>query len=338
MTKPKEIWVLPELNAHNDEISTLSLGLLSEARSIADKTAGTVTAFVLSDRKHDYSELFDTFGVNNAFLFQSPLLEFFSADAYSGILAERILEKKPWLFLMGNTIIGQELAAQLAIVLETGLVSNCVKMDFINPQKPVFYRPIYGGQLYQELNFPSGKTMLITMDPCILNVSRSPQKTSVKVSVIRPKLSVDTIRVKHQEFLPVDFKNIDVTDADIIISVGMGTVISDALPLAEELADLIGGAIGTTRPLVDEGILTKDRMIGQTGKMVKPGFYLAMGISGSTHHIGGMKDSGTIVSINSDPDAPIFQNSNIGVVSDIKSILPKLIEKIKQEKRNGTIL
>jgi electron transfer flavoprotein alpha subunit len=338
VTKPGEIWVLPELKAHSDEISTLSLGLLSEARSIADKTGRTVTALVLTDKKQDYSELFNTYGINSAFLFENQLMEYYSADAYTTVLAEKIREKRPWLFLTGNTIIGQELAARLAIVLETGLVSNCVKADFTNPQKPVFYRPVYGGQLYQEVVFKSDKTMLVTMDPGILNVTQAVKKTKVKISVIKPGLSSDNIRVKHQEFLPVDFKNIDVADADIIVSVGMGTVISDTLSLAEELADLIGGAIGTTRPVVDEGILSKERMIGQTGKVVKPGFYFAMGISGSTHHIGGMKDSGTIVSINSDPDAPIFQNSNIGVITDIKNVLPKLIEKIKQEKRNGTIL
>ena len=118
----------------------------------------------------------------------------------------------------------------------------------------------------------------------------------------------------------------------------MGTVTSESLALAEELADLIGGAIGTTRPVVDEGALSKERMIGQTGKVVKPSFYLAVGISGSTHHIGGIKDSGTIVSINKDPNAPVFQNSDFGIIDDVRNVLPKLIERIKQEKRDGKIL
>ena len=338
MTRPVKIWVLPELNTRSNEISTLSLGLLSEARAIADKTGGTVTALVPGDQTQDYSDLFNTYGVNSAYLFINPLLQFYSADAYFEILSGEIRKRKPWMFLMGNTLAGKELSARLAILMETGLVSNCVKMDLSNPAKPVFYRPVYEGQLYQEIVFPQKKTMLVTMAPEVLNIAPVKEKTKVEISVLKPRLSSDTVRVKHEEFLPVDYKNIDVTDADVIVSVGMGTVISDTVMLAQELAGLIGGTIGTTRPVVDEGVLSKDRMIGQTGKIVKPGFYLAMGISGSTHHIGGMKDSGTIVSINSDPDAPIFQNSNIGIISDIKGILPKLIEKIKQEKENGTIL
>jgi electron transfer flavoprotein alpha subunit len=176
------------------------------------------------------------------------------------------------------------------------------------------------------------------MNPDVLNITTVAQKSKVKTSVSKPKLSPDNISVKHEEFLPVDYKTLDVTDADVVLSVGMGTLASDSMPLAEELADLIGAAIGTTRPVVDEGVLSKERMVGQTGKIVGPGFYLAMGISGSTHHVGGIKDSGKILSINRDPNAPIFQNSDVGVIEDIGNILPKLVEKIKQEKRNGTIL
>jgi electron transfer flavoprotein alpha subunit len=336
--KTKEIWVLPELDNHKDESSPLSLGLLSEARYIADAINGTVTALVLSDKKRDYKELFSRYGVTTAYLFEDPLLEYFSSDTYSTVLLDKVRTEQPWLLLMGNTIIGKELAPRLSILLETGLISNCVKMDFGNPQSPVFYRPLLEGQIYQEVTFQTDKTMLVTMNPGVLNIAPASQTTKVKISVIKPKLSPDILRVKHQEFLQVDSRAIDVTDADVVVSAGMGTITSDSLALVEELADLIGGAIGTTRLVIDEGALPKERMIGQTGKVVKPGLYLAMGISGSTHHIGGIKDSGTIVAINNDPNAPIFQNSDLGIIDDVRNVLPKLIEKIKQEKRNGTIL
>ena len=156
--------------------------------------------------------------------------------------------------------------------------------------------------------------------------------------MIEPRLSPEVIRAEHLEFLPADFKTVDVAEADTIISAGMGAATDELLPLVEELAGLIEGTIGTTRPVVDGGQISRERMIGQTGKVVSPELYLALGISGATHHIGGIQSSGKIISVNRDPQAPIFRNSDVGIAADIKDVLPKLIERIKQAKSNGTIL
>lgn len=338
VAKPREIWVLPAINNEAEEIGKLSLGLLSEARYIAERVSGIVTALVLSDQNRDYSEVFGQYGITKAYLFKDPALKYFSAEAYSAALVKKIQDDKPWLFLMGNTTVGRELAPRLAALLETGVISNCVRMDLTNPQRPKFFRPAYGEQLYQEVIFQTRHTMLVTMDPRVLNVSPCPQNRKVKTSVIEPKLSPKAIRVRHLEFLPVDFRTVDIADADVIVSVGMGAATNDLLPLAEELAELVKGAVGTTRPVVDEGKISKERMIGQTGKVVSPDLYLALGISGSVHHVGGIKDSETIVSINRDPKAPIFQNSDVGVIADLRDVLPRLIEKIRQAKRDGKIL
>ena len=118
----------------------------------------------------------------------------------------------------------------------------------------------------------------------------------------------------------------------------MGAATDDVLPLVEELANLIEGSIGTTRPVVDEGKIPKERMIGQTGKVVSPEFYLALGISGATHHVGGIQDSGKIVVVNRDAQAPIFRSSDVGAAADLKEVLPALIEKIKRARENGEIL
>jgi len=338
VAKPRKIWVLPEISNKEEEIRKLSLGLLSEARYIAGEVDGTVTALVLGDQSQDYSEVFGQYGVTDAYTFIDPVLKYFSAEAYSAALLGKIQEDEPWLFLMGHTTVGKELAPRLAAFLETGLISNCARMDFSNPDEPKFFRPVYGDQLYQEVIFQTGKTMLVTMDTRVLNVTRGLQGKKVKTSVIESKLSPETIRVKHLDFLPADFRTVDVTDADVIVSAGMGAATDEVLPLVEELAGLVKGAIGTTRPVVDEEKIPKERMIGQTGKVVSPDLYLALGISGSVHHVGGMKDSGTIVSVNRDPKAPIFQNSDVGLAADLRDVLPKLIEKIKQAKRDGKIL
>jgi electron transfer flavoprotein alpha subunit len=338
VAKPRKIWVLPEINSNVEEISKLSLGLLSEAKYMAEKVGGTVTALVLSDQRQDYSEVFGQYGVTNAYIFKHPVLKYFSAEAYSAVLVKKIQSDEPWLFLMGNTTVGKELAPRLAALLETGLISNCAKIDLSNPDKPKFFRPVYGEQLYQEVIFQINKTMLVTMASGVLNVTPVSKSSKVKTLVFKPRLSDMALRVKHLEFLPVDFRTVDVASADVIVSAGMGATTDELLPMVKELADLINGTIGTTRLVVDEGEISKERMIGQTGKVVSPGLYFALGISGSVHHVGGIKDSGTIVSINCDPNAPIFQNSDVGVIADLRDVLPRLIEKIKREKINGKIL
>jgi electron transfer flavoprotein alpha subunit len=144
--------------------------------------------------------------------------------------------------------------------------------------------------------------------------------------------------VQHLAYLPAEFQEMDVADARTIVAAGMGAATEELLPLVEELAALLEGTIGTTRPVIDIGKIPRERMIGQTGKVVGPDFYLALGISGASYHVGGIQDSGKIVAVNRDPRAPIFQNSDAGAVADLRNVLPKLIARIKKAKVDGEIL
>jgi electron transfer flavoprotein alpha subunit len=332
------IWVFPEISNQDVEISKLSLGLLTEADNVARKTNGEITAVIFGESGETFVEILGQYGVNKALIFKHAELKYFNADLYSSILAEKINTEKPWMFLMGNTTAGKELAPRLSVMLDTGLVPGCVKMDFSNPEKPLFFRPTLGEQAFQEIIFQTSGTMLVTMDPGILNIIGSSKPTEVKTLTIEPPLKIKVKGVHHLDYLPADFKTIDVTDAETIVSAGAGAAADEILPLVEELAGLIEGSIGTTRPVVDEGKIARERMIGQTGKIVSPDLYLALGISGATHHIGGIQDSHTIIAINRDPQASIFQNADVGVVADLKTVLPGLIEKIKQAKKDGKIL
>jgi electron transfer flavoprotein alpha subunit len=334
---PKHIWVLPELTP-DGETSKLSAGLLTEARDIAVKAGGTITAIAFGDKYRDPSATLGKYGVSRTYFFQEPLFEFFSTEVYAAALFPKIREEKPWMFLMGNTTVGRELAPRLATLLDTGLVTDCVKIDFSELEKPLFYRPIYAGQLWQEVVMETERTILVTMEPAILNIKESPATTNVKTEIIASKLSHEIIKSRHVEFLPADFQKVDVADAGTIVAAGMGAIDRDLFPLVEELAAFIEGSIGTTRPVVDTGKIPRERMIGQTGRVVGPDFYLALGISGASHHIGGIQESGRIIAVNRDPQAPIFQNADAGVVADLREVLPKLISRIKRAKENGEIL
>jgi electron transfer flavoprotein alpha subunit len=334
----KNIWVLPEIPGGDAEISKFSLGLLSEARDIAAKVGGTVTALVFSEDSREVPGVFPQYGVSKVYSFRDLLFANKSAEACAEAVIPVIREEKPWLFIMGNTPLGRELAPRLAARLETALITDCVKIDLADPEKPRFYRPVYAGQLHQEIELRTDKTALVTLDPAVLDVKPPGTATAVETVFIEPKLSPEAVKIKHLEYLPADYQSVDVTDAETVVAAGMGAATEDLLPLVEELAALLGGAIGTTRPVVDDGKIPRERMIGQTGKVVSPDFYLALGISGASHHVGGIRDSGKIVAVNRDPQAPIFRSSDFGISADLKDVLPDLIKRIKRAKENGEIV
>ena len=334
----KTIWVLPELSGSEETISKLSLGLLTGAAVIAEKVGGSITAISLGTEYVDFAEIFGKYGVSRHYFFKDPLLQFPSAEAYAAALLIKLQEEKPRLFLLGDTPTGRELAPRLAALLNAVLVTNCVKIDLSNPGQPKFYRPVYAGQLYQEIILNNDLPMLVTMDPAVLNVKEPPRKTRVETLIIEPKLPPETLKVRHLAYLPADFQKVDVADAQTIVAAGMGAASDDIFPLVEELATLLEGAIGTTRPVIDTGKIPRERLIGQTGKVVGPDFYLALGISGATHHVGGIQDSGKIVAVNRDPQAAIFRSSDIGISADLRDVLPALIKRIKQANENGEIV
>lgn len=338
MEKAKNIWVLPEISNTDKEVSKLSLGLLTEAREIAEKVGGSVTALIFSESEGQVPDVIGKYGVNQVYLFLDPIFKRFSVETYAAAILPRLRQEKPWLLLMGHTAVGKDLAPHLASALDTSGVTGCVKIDVSDPENPIFYRPVYDGQIYQEIAFDTDTTMLVTMEANALNDLPAKKESKPKTVIIESSLSPDLVKIKHLEFLPADFKSVDVSEAETIVAAGMGAVSDEIYPLVTELAGLVEGAIGTTRLVSDAGKISRERMIGQTGKTVRPGFYLALGISGATHHTGGIQESGKIVAINRDRQASIFQSSDTGAVVDLREVLPKLIEKIKQAKKRGEIL
>jgi len=335
MVKENQIWVLPELSG--GEVDKLTRGLLTEARVVAEKAGGRATALVLGEAPVDHSVLFAEYGISRTLVFRDPLLAHPSAEAYAATLLHRLEAERPWLLLMGDTPLGRALAPRLAADLGTGAVTGCVRMDFSGPESR-FYRPVLGGQLWQEICFRTDKTMIVTMAQAVLDDIPAKEPSAVETEIIETRLPPPTIYVEHLEYLAADYRTVDITEAPTVVAAGMGAATDELLPLVSELAALLEGAVGTTRPVVDTGRISRERMIGQTGKVVSPQVYLALGVSGATHHVGGIQESGTIVSINRDPRAPIFRSSDVGLAADLREVLPKLIEKIKRAKANGEIL
>jgi electron transfer flavoprotein alpha subunit len=338
VTATKNIWVFPDTDTGDETAGSLNLGLLTEACMLSAKISGTVTAICFGSEFVDYSETLGHYGIDRYYFFQDPLFQHFSPEACLAAIATQLKNDDPRFLLLGDTVAGRELAARLAVSLDTGLVTGCVEIDLTDPAAPLFYRPVHAGQLYQEIVFDPGLPMVITLDLEVLVDHPLATHKQVEPIILETKLSPEIVRTRHIEYVSADFRQVDIADARTIVGAGAGVAADDLYPLVKELADLVEGSIGATRPVVDEGIVPRERLIGQTGKVVSPDFYLALGISGATHHVGGIQDSHRIVAINRDPGASIFRSSDTGMTADLKDVLPALINRIKQAKKNGEIL
>jgi electron transfer flavoprotein alpha subunit len=250
-------------------------------------------------------------------------------------------EIQPRLFLLADSDIGKELAPSIAHHLETVAVTDCVNIE-IDDGNLFYIKPVYSGQFEEKISFPAGNIEIATFRQEALDKGLRVESNDIKnkiendIEVVAKKVSIPSknIRTKQLELIPPDFRTTDIVHAKKIIGTGAGIADKQLIAVVEEFAELLQGSLGATRPVVDDGFLPKERMIGQTGKMVAPELYVSLGISGSPHHVAGIQEAEEIISVNKDLRAPIFQLSDIGFIGDLKKILPKLVKRIKDWKKN----
>lgn len=265
-----------------------------------------------------------------------------AAATVAETLLPRVEALAPVAVLLVDSDAGREVAPLVAHRLGCGLVVAC--SDVVTDERGglVFVKPVYGGWLEEELRAGEGATVVATLDLSGIDVpatgdmqAPSAQPPTVEALAIPAPGSGAEPRVRRLELLPPDAKSVDLVHAKRIVSAGMGTAGDDLLVMVQELADLLDGSVGATRPVVDEGRLPKERLIGQTGRTVTPDLYVALGISGSPHHVAGVRKAGKIVAVNRDPRAPIFQFSDVGYVADLQAVLPGLLNRIKRWRDAG---
>ncbi len=334
--KAKDIWVLAELPCATDEPGKLALGLLTEARRLAEKIGGQTTALLFGEQLCSQKGLLGKYGIDRALVFLHPDLQLPNSWRYAEAL-EGYDGQRPAIFLTADTALGMELAPHLAVKWKTALVAGCVRIDPSGPSETVFYRSDLGGQAYREMKVEGDSPWIAILDAEVLNNLPALSPTVPEVITLRPELKAAS-RVSHVRFMPADRELVDISEAPVVVGAGVGALPAEIFPLVKELAGLIGGALGGTRPAVDEGEIERERLIGQTGKAISPDLYLALGLSGASHHVGGIQEAKTIVSLNRDPAAPIFNYSDEGLVGDLKDVLPVLIRKIREARQNGRII
>ena len=314
----------------NGRVHHVSYELLGKAQELASQLSEPVYAVILGSGVGKGAEELLRRGADKVFVYDDPALRDFRDDPYTDLLAQCSREEKPSVFLIGATSVGRSLGPRVAAKLRTGLTADCTSLD-VDPETRLLRqtRPAYGGNIMATIITPNGRPQMATvrykMFPEAKQVDR-PRGVTVKKTV---NMSRVRDRVKVLGFDEAK-EEVSITEADIVVSGGLGMGEAKGFELIKQLADALGGAVGASRPTVDEGWIDYRHQVGLSGRTVRPQVYVACGISGSVQHQAGMKTSDVIIAVNKDREAPIFKISSLGVVGDLYEVVPRLIEKIKE--------
>jgi len=324
----KGVWVFAE--QHKGNIASVSLELLGEGRKLADKKKTKLSAVLLGSGITGKAKELVAYGADVVYVADDPALKDFNDDSYAAALTALTQQHKPEIILAGATAIGRSFFPKVASTLHAGLTADCTMLDIDAATGHLHQtRPAFGGNIMATIVTPNHRPQMATvrhkvMKPAQRDDTRKGDIVSVKYA---PSGAVRTKVMKTVEELT---ETVNICEADIIVAGGRGLGSQKNFLLLEELAKVLGGAVAATRGAVDEGWIPYSHQVGQTGKTVCPKLYIACGISGAIQHVAGMQSSETIVAINKDPDAPIFNVATYGIVGDVTEVLTEMIKKFRE--------
>jgi electron transfer flavoprotein alpha subunit len=309
------------------KIAEVSFELLGKGKELAAALGGKLSAVVLGK---DAKAAAEACGAADSVLYlEHEALAGFDPDAYGKALSALLKERAPALVLVSNTSKGMDLAPDLALALGIPVLTN-VGAAVVEGGKIVATSQLYGGKISAEAEIEGGRAVLSLLAGAFgADKGKTEKPASVEMVAAPADLSS---RIAFKRLIEPEAADVDITKEDVLVSVGRGIQDKQNLEIVEELAGAIGCPLSASRPIVDMGWMPKSRQVGKSGVTVKPKIYIAIGISGAPEHIQGMKDAATIVAINSDPKAPIFDVAHYGVTADLFDVVPALTEKVKELK------
>ena len=324
----KGVWIVAE--QLNGKLRKVSLELLGIGRKLADKLGEELSAVLIGRNLDEMAHILGNYGADKVFLVENELLERYNTDGYTLAISKLIEKYKPSIVLFGATLNGRDLAPRVAARLKTGLTADCTGLDINEAGQLVQTRPAFGGNVMAKILCPRSRPQMATVRP---NVMKPIQPSSNSPVIVKEDLEIgkEDIRTEIMEVIEEAGKgSLNIEEADIIVSAGRGIGSKENLRIIEELASVLNAAVGGSRAIVDLGWLPHHQQVGQTGKTVAPKIYFAIGISGAIQHIVGMRSSKYIIAVNKDPEAPIFDYADLGIVGDLFEIIPPLTLKLKQ--------
>jgi len=310
-----------------DRIHPVSYQLLGKGTEIADKLSVEVSSVLLGNQMEEKAKELIYYGADKVFLYDHPVLKEFDLLNYKHNLVKLIREVKPEIFLFGATRLGRSLGPRVAAALGTGLTADCIGLDTDEDGNLIQIRPAFTGSILAQMKTATRPQMSTVRYKVMQEKARDLNRRGeiIKRDV---ELVPSLLTIKKQERLSE--VNIAITEADVIVSGGRGLKKAEDFGILADLAELLGGVVGSSRPLVDDGWIAREHQVGFSGNTVKPKLYVACGISGSPQHLAGMRGSDVIVAINTDPSAPIFRVADYGIVGDLYEVVPKLTNEIRR--------
>jgi electron transfer flavoprotein alpha subunit len=320
----QEIWVFLEQEA--GALAGVSLELLSKSRQLADQVGWSLTGLLLGKGVAALAREAIAHGADAVVLAEHPLLSTFTVEAYSHVAFQALVRHKPSVFLLGATLNGRDLAGRLAVRLRTGLNADCTDLR-LSPQNGVLVSEVsgFGGGVLALIEMQHHRPQMATVRPGVFPPGQADHSREGRVISLPVNLTEAMIHTRLVE--RVVGQAVDLTQAQALVVGGRG--IEGRFDLLRELAGLIGGEVGATRPPVDEGHVERERQIGQTGVVCRPKVAIVCGASGAFHFTVGIQAAGVVIAINSDPGAPIFEAADYGVVGDALQVLPLLARALR---------
>lgn len=328
---PDGVWVLAE--QRRGELAPVTAELLGEARRLAETIGVKVAAVLLGDGVESLTEALFTAGAHKVYLAEHPRLADFLEETYAAALTELAQKFRPEIILAGATYLGRAFIPRVAAALKTGLTADCTAFA-IDPEKRLLLqtRPAFGGNIMATIITPRTYPQMATARPGVFKPLAPAGAAAGEVVRVELTSLASPPRSRFVTTVLEIKERVPLSAAEVIVAGGRGLKEAKNFKLLEELADLLGGAVGATRGAVDAGWIPYAHQIGQTGKTVSPKLYIAVGLSGASQHVVGMQSAEVIVAINKDPEAPIFRVADVGLVGDLFEIVPALIQEIKKDR------
>ena len=325
----KDVWVFVE--CFKDQPKSVGLELLGQGRKLAEGLKQDLCAVVIGNDTKEAVKTAGEYGADKIYVVEGAEYEDYSADAYGNVFLKLCEKYQPNTILVGATVNGRDLGSKIAVSLRTGLTADCTALSVDEETGNVVWeRPAFGGNLYAQILCSETRPQMGTCRP---GAFKKPEKNpDNKPVVIREEISTPAqeIRTKVIDFIKAcEDNDIRLDEAEIIVSGGRGMKSAENFSVLKELADALCGTVGCSRAAVDAGWMPQSKQVGQTGATVSPKIYFACGISGAVQHVAGMSESGTIIAINKDETAPIFEVADYCIVGDLFEVVPALVKELK---------
>jgi electron transfer flavoprotein alpha subunit len=329
-----EIWVIGE--QRRGKLEEVSLELLSRGVALCQTMGVTLASVLLGDKLEEIAWEFVFHGAEKVYLLEDARLRYYQSEAYARLLAELVKEYEPQIVLIGATEIGKELAPKVAAKLRTGLTAHCIDLyvgEVNDVPHLIHVVPGWGGNLVMHIICPQRRPQVVTVKPGVLLKAVRDENKQGKIIRVKSDLrDEDFRRIETVEVVEEPPKGKSLESADVVICGGWGMNALGDFSRVQELADILGGVVAGTRPAMDKGWVDEARMIGQSGKTVSPGLFVSLGASGAMHYTTGFMGSKVVLAVDQNPQAPIFRMADIGIVGDLREVIPCLIAELKKDR------